>query len=161
MIARKVITAALTSMIFSLALGLLIPNAFGQSITSVSNYIESAALSVAAYVVFTFIITLTYGIICSVLSDKISKLITIKSNTMESILSLLLHIFFGLLFSLYGLAAALLFFSIDRILQSRTTVFTRKNAFTWLVLPVALYILCVGSVASIDFLTGGWKDLLI
>ncbi|WP_039041445.1 hypothetical protein [Sporosarcina sp. ZBG7A] len=163
MLARKILSATISGVLFFILLGFFIPNPFGEPITSFSNYFGSVLLSISGYLLYGTPIILFYGIICSIISDKISVLISekVKFNNAEFMLSGLLHASFGLVFAAYGLVASLLYFAVDRVIRKRKMHVTGKQIITALVLPIAVYVLCLGSLAAADFFSGGWKDLLV
>ncbi|WP_051508702.1 hypothetical protein [Sporosarcina sp. D27] len=163
MLTRKILSASISGVLFFILLGFFIPNPFGEPITSLSNYLGSVLVSISGYLLYGTPIILFYGIICSIISEKISVLISekVKLDKAEFVLSGLLHASFGLVFSAYGLVASLLFFSVDRVIANRKMQVTGKQIVTALVLPIGVYVLCGGSLAAADFFSGGWKDLLV
>ena len=163
MLSRKVLAASASGVLFFILLGFFIPNPFGETILSVHHYFESALLSISGYLLYGTPILLIYGITCSVVSEKIAVFIgkKVKSTRSELYISGVLHASFGFVFLGYGLIASLLFFAIDHLIKSRKLTVTRKQIVMALVLPVAVYVLCMGSLTTVDFFSGGWKHLLV
>ncbi|MGG0643825.1 hypothetical protein ABE021_07775 [Sporosarcina gallistercoris] len=163
MLTRKILAASLTGVLYFILLGFLFPSPFGESITSDSKYFESVLLSISGYLLYGTPILFFYGITSSIVIEKIVELINEKTtfNRADLILSGLLHASFGLVFSGYGLVASLLFFTIDRMIYNRKITASRKRLILALVLPIAVYLLCLGTLAAADFFGGGWKDLLV
>ncbi|WOV84287.1 hypothetical protein PGH26_15700 [Sporosarcina jeotgali] len=163
MLSRKILAASGSGVLFFILLGFFIPVPFGKTITSVPQYFESVFLSISGYLLYGTSIILFYGITCSIISEKSAVLISkkVKSNRLDLPISGLLHASFGFVFSGYGLIASLLFYAVDHLIKSRKITVSRKQLVTALVLPIALYVLCMGTLATADFLSGGWKDLLV
>ncbi|MBD7907696.1 hypothetical protein [Sporosarcina gallistercoris] len=163
MLPRKILAASLSGMLFCILLGFFLPNPFGESIPSISQYFGSVLLSISGYLLFGIPLILVYGITCSIISEKIAIFLSekVKFNRSDFFLSGLLHASFGLVFSGYGLVASLLFFAVDRVIKNRNVHVSRKRLIQALVLPIAVYLLCLGTLAAADFFGGGWKDLLV
>ncbi|MCM3757956.1 hypothetical protein M3197_10810 [Sporosarcina aquimarina] len=163
MLTRKILSASISGVLFFILIGFFMPNPFGEPITSVSNYFESVFVSISGYLLYGIPVVLLYGIICSIISENISVFVCkkVKFDHAEFVLSGLLHASFGLVFSAYGLVASLLFFSVDRVIANRKMHVTGKQIVTALVLPIGVYVLCLGSLVAVDFFSGGWKDLLV
>lgn len=101
---RKIISASVSGSLFAILLALIFPNAFGGSISSISDYIFTFILATPVYLMYSFPVILIYGVLTSIVSDTISNLITRKNNNkkIEVILTLqsleLLHKMKQLLF---------------------------------------------------------------
>lgn len=163
MLTRKFLAASLSGVLFFILLGFFFPYPFGEPITSFSKYFQSVLLSISSYLLYGMPILIFYGITSSIISEKTAVFINkkITFNRAELILSALLHASFGLVFSGYGLVASLLLFTVDRMIYNRKITVSRKRLFQALVLPIAVYLLCLGTLAAADFFSGGWKDLLV
>ncbi len=163
MLSRKILAASVSSVLFFILLGFFIPDPFGETITSVPHYFESVFLSISGYLLYGTPIIIFYGITCSIISESLAGFISkkVKPNGLELPISGFLHASFGLVFSGYGLIASLLFFAVDHLIKNRKIAISRKQLVTALVLPIALYILCMGTLSTVDFFSGGWKDLLV
>ncbi|MCM3768311.1 hypothetical protein [Neobacillus niacini] len=118
-ISRKIISASVSDSLFSILLGLIVPNPFGEAITSVPNYLFAVVLSTPVYLMYSFPAILIYGVLTSIISDKIGQFVSIKieNGKSEIIMSGILHIVFGLVMLFYSLGASILFFITDRVLQ--------------------------------------------
>ncbi|REB08087.1 hypothetical protein DVB69_08945 [Sporosarcina sp. BI001-red] len=163
MLSRKILSASVSGVLVFIFLGFFIPNPFGETITSVPHYFNSVVLSILGYLFYGTPIIFLYGIVCSIISEKSAVFISkkIKSDRSYLYISGFLHACFGFVFSGYGLIASLLFFAVDHFIKNRKITVTRKQLVTALVLPIALYVLCLGTLATADFFSGGWKDLLV
>ncbi|MDQ0229240.1 hypothetical protein [Metabacillus malikii] len=118
-IKRKLLTAVLSSLLFSIVF--MVPD--GLNMNGFLNLY---------YMNFIFVIT--YGVITSYISDWISEKFITKTSTRE-LVSLLLHCLFGSVFFLLSLISAVIFFITDRLL--------RKVNIKWSVVVTALLIVIV------------------
>lgn len=99
---RKIITAILSSLLFA-----LIFSSFGGfEVNGFFNLYYS-----------NFMIVITYGVIASFFSDWLSKKIVNGTYTRE-ITSFLLHCGCGAILQVLGLSSAIIFFTIDRLLEN-------------------------------------------
>ena len=128
-LSRKIVTASISGTFFALILGFAVPNPFGdQDITTFQGYLFSTVSSASIYILYSFPMILTYGVITSLLSDKISEFITSKADRKqdEIVVSGIMHLIFGLILLWYSLTASILYFITDRIMK------TRKSSYGWL-----------------------------
>ncbi|MDR4938160.1 hypothetical protein RGU11_17405 [Rossellomorea marisflavi] len=146
MISRKIMSACISASLFAIVLALINPNPFGEAITSVWDYIFSATLATPAYLLYSFPVILVYGVLTSVISDKLASVIGSKIHRYETALSCGFHMLFGLVLLPYSLGAALLFFITDRRLQATNHIGKPIDALKSLILPPALYVICMGVI---------------
>lgn len=138
---RKIITASIAGTIYSILLALFFPTPFGQS--SSSRYLLDVISTTPTYMMYVFAVVYTYGILSSIVSDKIANLLANKSgdHRLAIMVSGSLHIVFGLVLLLYSLVGAIVFFLIDRILLQANKHYTWVVAITSLLIPLlALFI---------------------
>ena len=100
MIKRKILSAIISSLLFALFFS--IPE-------------MNTNLLLNLYYI-NFMLVVTYGVIVSSISDWISKKM-FKSTYAREITSFLFHCLFGIVFMLFSLVSAILFFCTDRLLQ--------------------------------------------
>jgi hypothetical protein len=148
MIARKVISASVSGSLFAILLGLIVPNPFGETIISISNYLFSVVVSVPIYLMYSFPVILVYGIFASIISDKAGEFISTKTKNKKSeiIISGVLHVIFGLILLLYSLGASILFFIADRVLQKDNKVYKWSQAIKSLAIPLTIWLICMGII---------------
>ena len=148
MIARKVISASVSGSLFAILLGLIVPNPFGETISSISNYLFSVVLSVPLYMMYSFPVILVYGVFASIISDKAGEFISTKTENKKSeiIISGVLHVIFGLILLLYSLGASILFFIADRVLQKDNKVYKWSQAIKSLAIPLTIWLICMGII---------------
>jgi len=150
---RKIITASVSGTIFAIILGLIYPNPFGDvNISTIQTYLLSSISIIPVYLMYSFPAILVYGVITSIISDKIGELIAIKTKDerAEIIVSGALHLVFGLILLLFSLGASVLFFITDRIIRSRNQQYTWLDTIKSLILPVLSYLVFMGIVWAKD-----------
>ncbi|MGG4549709.1 hypothetical protein ABER02_18350 [Rossellomorea marisflavi] len=152
MLPRKIMSACISGPIFAIILALVNPNPFEEPITPFWDYASSITLATPAYLLYSFPVILIYGVITSVISDKLASMVRSATNRYETVLSCVLHLLFGLVLLPYSLGAALLFFLIDRRLQGQNRAFKPIHALKSLILPPALYTFYLGLV----YIQGLW-----
>jgi ABC-type dipeptide/oligopeptide/nickel transport system permease component len=147
-ISRKIISASVSGSIFAILLGLIVPNPFGETISSLSYYLFAVVLTTPVYLMYSFPAILIYGVLTSIISDKIGQFIStkLKNEKSEMIFSCLLHVVFGLILLLYSLGASILFFIIDRVLQKKSKEYTLSQAIKSLAIPLAVWLIFMGVV---------------
>lgn len=146
---RKIITGSVSGTIFAIILGLIYPNPFGDvNISTIQTYLLSSISIIPVYLMYSFPAILVYGVITSIISDKIGELIAIKTKDerAEIIVSGVLHLVFGLILLLFSLGASVLFFITDRIIRSRNQQYTWLDTIKSLILPVLSYLVFMGIV---------------
>ncbi|MCU9614183.1 hypothetical protein OEV98_11485 [Caldibacillus lycopersici] len=129
-------------------LGLIIPNPFGETISSLPNYLFAVALSTPVYLMYSFPAILFYGVLTSIISDKVNQFTStkMKKEKSEIIISDILHAVFGLILLLYSLGASLLFFITDRVLQKKNKVYKPRQAIKSFAIPLAVWLIFMGIV---------------
>ncbi|WP_010649069.1 hypothetical protein [Oceanobacillus massiliensis] len=139
---RKIITASITVSIFSVLFGFIVPNPFGDTIPSISYYLLSVAMAIPVYLMYSFPAILIYGVLTSIISDKVSRFIAAKTGNQKSeiIISGILHIAFGLILLFYSLTASILFFITDRVLQKQNKNYQLLQAIKSLAIPLAVWV---------------------
>ena len=128
-ISRKIVAASISGTFFALILGLIFPDPFGvKDVATFQSYFFSAVTSATIYMLYSFPVILIYGVITSIVSDKIAEFITDKAGVkqVEIVVSGMMHIVFGLILLWLSLGASILYFVTDRILKAR------KNSYEWL-----------------------------
>ena len=89
-----------------------------------------------------FIIVITYGVIASFFSDRLSRKIVKGTHTRE-IISFSLHCGCGAILKVFGLSSAILFFIIDHLLE--------KVKIGWLSVIIALSIVVLVFIILINW----------
>ncbi len=147
-ISRKIISASVSGSMFAILLGLILPNPFGKTISSIPDYLLAVALTTPIYLMYSFPVILIYGVLTSIISDKVSQFIStkIKNEKSEIIISGVLHTVFGLILLLYSLGASLLFFITDRVLQKKNKGYKPLQAIKSLAIPLAVWLIFMGIV---------------
>ncbi|WP_068674214.1 hypothetical protein [Oceanobacillus sp. Castelsardo] len=147
-ISRKVISASVSGSLFAILLGLIVPNPFGEDISSVTDYLFAFIIATPVYLMYSFPVILIYGVLTSIISDKIGEFISGKANNekTEVIISGILHFFFGLILLYYSLVAAILFIITDRILRKNNNEFNWLHSIKSLVIPCAVWLSFMGMV---------------
>jgi len=147
-ISRKIISASVSGSIYAILLGLIMPNPFGETITSIPNYLFLVVLATPVYLMYSFPAILIYGVLTSIISDKISGFISgkIKNVKSEIIISGFLHVAFGLILLLYSLGASILFFITDRVLLKQHKSYKLLQAIKSLAIPLAVWLIFMGIV---------------
>ena len=153
-VSRKIISASVSGTLFAIVLGLIVPNPFGEEITSIPNYLFLVTLSIPIYIMYSFPVILVYGVFTSILSDKISTFISMKieKEKSEMFISGIVHLLFGLILLLYSLGAALLFFITDRVLQKRNIDYTRMQAIKSFAIPLTVWLVFMSIIWIEHFL---------
>jgi hypothetical protein len=153
-LSRKIISASVSGSLFAILLGLILPNPFGETITSIPNYLLYMVTVTPIYMMYSFPVILIYGVFTSIISDKVSEFIStkIKNEKSEIMISGLLHLVFGLVFHLYSLGASILFFITDRFLQKNNKNYNWLQAIKSLAIPLTVWLVFMGIVWIEDFL---------
>ncbi|MFD0048912.1 hypothetical protein ACFVHQ_06215 [Actinomycetes bacterium NPDC127524] len=148
MLMRKIMSASISGALFAILLGFFIPNPFREQVVAEQNYFYSASTIINVYLMYSFPVILLYGVISSIVSDKVAVYLTKKSEDkkIEIIVSGVLHIVFGLVLLPYSLGASILFFVIDKILQNRNENFHSLQAFKSFLIPLTIWIVSLGIV---------------
>jgi len=142
MLIRKIITVSITSTICSILIGIIQPNAFGEEMNTISDFLFLFVTSQVLYLMYIFPAVLIYGVLTSIVSDKAAELITSKRKRVELSVSFILHISFGLVLQLYSLLAAIPFFITDRLLRRVDPYLKWQYAIYSLALPGIWWTLC-------------------
>ncbi len=123
-------------------------NPFGETITSIPNYLFSVVLATPVYLMYSFPAILIYGVLTSIISDKISGIISVKIKNVKSeiIISGILHVAFGLILLFYSLGASILFFITDRVLLKQHKSYKLLQAIKSLAIPLAVWLIFMGIV---------------
>lgn len=97
---------------------------------------------------YSFPAILIYGVITSMISDKIGDFIAIKTQEKkaELIVSGVLHMVFGLILFWLSLGAAMLFFITDRIMRRRNQPYKWSETIKSLAIPVLTWLIFMGIV---------------
>ncbi|WP_231620794.1 hypothetical protein [Fictibacillus sp. 7GRE50] len=135
--------------IYAIILGFSMPNPFGdESFNSVLSYVFASIGIIPVYMMYSFPAILIYGVITSVISDKVGEFILIKSENKnaELIISGALHMIFGLILLWYSLMAAVLYYITDRILRKRNKEIKWYDALISLSIPFLTWIGTMGTV---------------
>ncbi|WP_296976411.1 hypothetical protein [Thermobacillus sp. ZCTH02-B1] len=146
MISRKIITASVSGSLFAVLLGLI--NPFGGTITSFKHYLLTFVLATPVYLMYSFPFIIVYGVLASIISDKLSRWISAKlgAEKFEIMISAVLHLVFGLILRWYSLGASLLFFITDRLLKKNNREYKLKQAMKSLAIPFAVWLIFIGMV---------------
>ncbi|EOR23246.1 hypothetical protein [Niallia sp. FSL W8-1348] len=136
---RKLIAASFTCSLYTILLGLLVPDL----IDSKATYFQSVITSISIYFLYTIPAIFVYGLFTSFVSDKIGELFARKTgeNNFAWHISLLLHLLFGSVLLFISLPAALLFYLIDRLLRKKDRFFTWTHSLLSIALPIFLWLL--------------------
>lgn len=146
-LSRKIVAASLSGTIFAIILGFFIPDPFGdESFNSFLSYVFASIGIIPVYMMYSFPAILIYGVLTSVVSDKVGEFISIKSSNKnaEIIISAALHMIFGLILLWFSLGAAVLYFITDRILKRRNEKIKWYNALNSLAIPFLTWIVTMG-----------------
>ncbi len=148
LLSRKIISASITSTLFAILLGLFVPNPFGETISSTSEYFLAFVTATPVYLMYSFPVILIYGVLTSSISDRIAQIISTKADkqNFEGPFSFILHIIFGLILLIYSLVAAILFFMTDRFLLKSNNDYTLLKAAQSLVIPISVFLILWGLV---------------
>ncbi|WP_244504242.1 hypothetical protein [Salibacterium halotolerans] len=154
-ISRKIISASLSGSMFAVVLGLTLP--FGETYPSLSAYLYAFIVSTPVYLMYSFPAILIYGVLTSIISDKVSSVIAakMKNDKSDIISSGILHAVFGLVLLWYSLGASILFFMTDRMLQRKNKDYKPLQAMKSFALPFAVWLFFMGMVYVKDILIGG------
>ncbi|WP_226669843.1 hypothetical protein [Metabacillus litoralis] len=155
-ISRKIISASVSGSMFAILLGLIVPNPFGGTISSIPNYLFEVVLTTPLYLMYSFPAILIYGVLTSVISDRVSQFIStkVKNGKSEIIFSGILHALFGLILLFYSLGASILFFITDRVLQRINIDYKPLQAIKSLAIPLTVWLIFMGIVYLEHILTG-------
>ncbi|WP_240335314.1 hypothetical protein [Paraliobacillus sediminis] len=147
-ISRKIISASVSGSLFAILLGLIVPNLFGEAVTSVPDYLFSFVETTPVYLMYSFPAILIYGVLTSIISDKIGQFVSIKmgKGNPEIIMSGILHVVFGLVLLFYSLGASILFFITDRFLQKNNKDYKLVQAIKSLAIPLSVWLIFMGIV---------------
>lgn len=140
---RKIIAASISGSIFAVLLGFIVPNPFGEEITSLTEYLFLSSLSIPVYILYSFPVILIYGVITSIISDWLANRLPEKY---ELYTSASLHILFGLVLLWFSLGAAVLFFIVDRLIMKRSDTYSWKQAMFSLLMPIIVWSFFMGIV---------------
>ncbi|PKG27244.1 hypothetical protein [Cytobacillus horneckiae] len=110
-LSRKIISASISGTLFTVLLGFIWTNPFGDNITSIQNYLFSVISVTPIYMMYSMPVIMIYGILTSIISDKIGEFISIKAKetNAEIFVSGALHIVFSLVLFWISIGASLLF----------------------------------------------------
>ncbi|MFS0639241.1 hypothetical protein AB1K84_25545 [Mesobacillus foraminis] len=146
---RKIIAASISSTVFAIFLGFVLPNPFGDgNISSFPNYLLSSVTIIPVYMVYSFPAIMIYGVVTSIISDKVGEFISVKAQEKkaELIVSGALHIVFGLILFWFSLGASILFFITDRIMKIRNNKYKWMDSIKSLAIPLLTWLICMGFV---------------
>lgn len=144
---RKIISASVSGTIFAIILGLVIPNPFGdENISSFQSYLISSITIIPIYMLYSFPAILIYGVVTSIISDKVGKFVSVKvqKKKAELVVSVVLHMVFGLVLFWFSLGASILFFIVDRIFRIRNNKYKWMEAIKSLAIPLITWLICMG-----------------
>jgi membrane-bound ClpP family serine protease len=142
-------SASVSGTTFAIILGFIFPNLFGDiSNSSIHEYFFSSISIIPFYMIYSFPAILIYGVITSIISDKVGDFISIKTKEkkVELIVSGVLHMVFGLILFWLSLGAAMLFFITDRIMKRREQQYKWLEAIKSLAIPVVTWLIFMGIV---------------
>lgn len=145
MLQRKIISASISGALFAILLGFVMPNPFRDPVVAEQNYFYVATRIINLYLIYSLPIILIYGVLTSIISDKVAEFMSKKSeirNT-EIIVSGVLHIVFGFVLFPYSLVASVLFFVTDRILQKQSKNFYWLQTIKSFAIPLIVWIISV------------------
>lgn len=150
---RKIISASVSGTIFAIILGVTHPDPFvDKNLSSIQNYLLSTSTIIPIYMMYSFPAILIYGVFTSIISDKVGEYIAskVKEKKVNHIVSVGLHIIFGLILNWVSLGASILFFITDRILRSRYKKYKWLEAIKSLAIPVLTWLIFMGIVWGND-----------
>ncbi|WP_042355648.1 hypothetical protein [Bacillus rubiinfantis] len=156
-ISRKIISASISGSLFAILLGIIVPNPFGDTVTSIHNYLLAVVLAIPVYLLYSFPVILIYGVLTSIISDKVSQIIASKlgNEKYEIVFSGILHVIFGLILLVHSLGASMFFFITDRLLQKKNKDYQLLQAVSSLAIPLAVWLIFMGIVNIAHILNGG------
>ncbi|KKK38249.1 hypothetical protein WQ57_10230 [Mesobacillus campisalis] len=145
---KKNYFASISGSIYAILLGLILPNPFGGAIASIPNYLFAVVSVTPIYLMYSFPAILIYGVLASIISDKIGQFISakIENDKSEIWISGITHIVFGLILLFYSLGASILFFITDRVLQKNNKKYELLQAIKSLGIPLAVWLIYMGIV---------------
>ncbi|WP_284240150.1 hypothetical protein [Paenibacillus glycanilyticus] len=141
MVIRKFISAAIATCLFTVIYAWLEPDPFSISNTY-SNIVrvKEAFQTISAYMFYTTPAIYIYGIVTSLISEVISRVVT-KRRWLQLTISALFHCLFGLILLRISLLAAILFFIADTVLAlTRKKPYTVEMALSSTLLPICLWL---------------------
>lgn len=156
---RKIMAASITGTIYGILFGLFFGAEFSPS---GGGYFRAFVTSVPFYMMYSFPVILIYGTGTSLISDLISGVIekTRREITRE-IITLALHILFGLILSWVSLSAAILFFWIDRLIKYKSSAtISWKKSLKSLFIALIIFLIFMFAVYIIDLMDTGMGDYL-
>jgi hypothetical protein len=139
---RKITAASLTGAAFAVLLGIVVPDPFGEFPASPGGYLSAFTLSVPVYLLYSFPVILLFGVPASLLADVLSARLSrrLGKPTAEPLISGVLHAVSGMVALGYGVAAALIGFTADRLLRRRPSP-RWSDALKSLVVPALVWLL--------------------
>ncbi|MCM3724612.1 hypothetical protein M3226_02705 [Neobacillus cucumis] len=150
---RKIISASISGTFFAIILGLTLPNPAGDlNLSSIKSYLVTTSTIIPIYMMYSFPAILIYGVLTSIISDKLGDFISIKvkEKKAELFVSGASHIIFGLILFWFSLGASIIFFITDRILRSRYKKYKWLGAIKSLAIPALTWLLFMGIVWGND-----------
>lgn len=134
---RKIIAASITGPLFTIIICFIEPNVMGGEADY--NKVGNTALeTIPFYLMLFFPVIFIYGTLSSFISDIIAEGFT-KTNRAFHIVSAFLHFIFGIVLWILSLAAAIIFFLIDRLLLKRKKVYRWIEALISLLIPILIW----------------------
>jgi len=148
MVPRKIIAASISGTLFAVLLGFMMPNPFGEQVVTEQNYFHSASTIINIYLMYSFPVILLYGVLTSIISDKTAVMLSTKigNKRIESVVSGILHLLFGLILLPLSFIAAVLFFIIDRLLQKKDSTFDWVKGGLSLFIPLTAWVVSISIV---------------
>lgn len=160
-IPRKIIAAAITSVLFAVLFALVQPGPFGEEILSERQYIEAFVLSISVYLMFSFPVILFYGSLTSIFSDFLTaRFVQDEQPKKEYYLSLFFHLVFGLILLWVSFTAAFIYFLVDRLLMKKKNVYNWLEALKSLLVPFSVWLFIMGIIWFVDFVEN-WTDFVV
>ncbi|TDL82425.1 hypothetical protein [Peribacillus frigoritolerans] len=148
MISRKIISASISSTLYAILLSIFFYR-FGSN----GSIFYSVISSLSIYMIYVVPAIFFYGIITSILSDKIGELSKRYSNLkyISLLISIIFHFLFGLILGWISLLAAGIFLITDQLLLKKKPYYTVKEAIISLVILVSFFILFWGTIYYSDY----------
>jgi uncharacterized membrane protein len=161
-VSRKIISASVSGSLFAILLGLISPLSDSDSFKSLTDYLFAVVTSTPIYMMYSFPVILIYGVLSSIISDEISQILSkkIRFKRSEIIISGILHVVFGLILQLISLAASILFFITDRIIQKNANKYKLTQAIKSLAIPLAIWLIYMGIIYIDHFMNGPFKQMV-
>ncbi|TDL76138.1 hypothetical protein [Peribacillus frigoritolerans] len=149
MMSRKIISASISSTLYALFLSIFF-NPYGYNGSIFHSFISSLPM----YMIYVVPAIFLYGIITSILSDKIGELSKryIDVKYISLFISSIFHFLFGLILGWLSLLAAGIFLITDQLLYKKKPTYTGKEAIIFLLLPVGVFISFLSVISFLDFL---------